>query len=307
MVPRPILRSSRPKLTRWTIAMRRCLSTTVLLTLATVLSGCNLVVLDPKGPIGISERSIIYLATALMLIIVIPVIAMIFAFAWQYRASNTRATYTPNWDTSHKIAVVVALVTCSIVLWLAILTWRTSHTLDPYRPLASATRPITIDVVALDWKWLFIYPELNIASVNEVAFPANVPVNFRITASSVMNSFFIPQLGGQIYAMPGMQTKLSLIAGEAGSYDGMSANYSGAGFSDMKFKAVATSVQGFQDWVAKAASSSDHLSGDAYKALARPSEKSPVAYFSSVDPGIYPALLRMAENKAFPICSARKD
>ena len=307
MVPRPILRSSHRKLTRWTIAMRRYLSTTVLLTLATVLSGCNLVVLDPKGPIGISERSIIYLATALMLIIVIPVIAMIFAFAWQYRASNTRATYTPNWDTSHKIAVVVALVTCSIVLWLAILTWRTSHTLDPYRPLASATRPITIDVVALDWKWLFIYPELNIASVNEVAFPANVPVNFRITASSVMNSFFIPQLGGQIYAMPGMQTKLSLIAGEAGSYDGMSANYSGAGFSDMKFKAVAMSVQGFQDWVAKAASSSDHLSGDAYKALARPSEKSPVAYFSSVDPGIYPALLRMAENKAFPICSARKD
>jgi len=169
--------------------------------------------------------------------------------------------------------------------------------LDPYRPIVSEVEPISVDVVALDWKWLFIYRDLHIATVNEIAFPVNVPVDFRITSASVMNSFFIPQLGSQIYAMAGMQTKLSLIANHAGSYDGISANYSGAGFSDMKFKAIAVSDQEFKDWIAKVKLSSRRLGFDAYKALANPSEKHPVVYFSSVDPALFQAILHEPRHK----------
>lgn len=179
-----------------------------------LLGGCNWVVLDPKGQIGADERSIIMTATWLMLIIVVPVIILIFALAWKYRASNTRAQFTPDWDHSNEIVAAVALAPCVIVLILSVMTWKESHKLDPYRPLESTVPPINVNVVALDWKWLFIYPDQRIATVNEVAFPANVPVNFSITSVSVMNAFFIPQLGGQIYAMPGMQTKLSLMAAE---------------------------------------------------------------------------------------------
>jgi cytochrome o ubiquinol oxidase subunit 2 len=258
---------------------------------AALLGGCQAVVLDPKGQIGEDERSIIVTATLLMLIIVVPVIAMILSFAWKYRASNTRARYMPDWEHSNKIAAVITLVPCTIVLCLGIITWRTSHELDPYRPLVSEVEPISIDVVALDWKWLFTYPDLHIATVNEIAFPVNVPVKFRITSGSVMNSFFIPQLGGQIYAMPGMQTQLSLIAGQTGVYDGMSANYSGGGFSDMKFKAVALSERDFDAWVAKIKQSSKRLTSDVYAVLAMPSEKHPVEYFSFVGPELFQEIL----------------
>jgi cytochrome o ubiquinol oxidase subunit II len=256
-----------------------------------LLGGCNWVVLDPKGQIGADELSIITTATLLMLIIVAPVILMIFAVAWKYRASNTRARYMPDWEHSNKIAAVIVVVPGTIVLCLAVMTWQTSHKLDPYRSIAAEVEPISIEVVALDWKWLFIYPDLHIATVNEIAFPVNVPVTFKITSASVMNSFFIPQLGGQIYAMAGMRTKLSLIANQAGTYDGMSANYSGAGFSDMKFKAVAVSEQEFEDWIARVKLSSQRLSPALYKALAKPSEKHRVEYFSSADPELFQDIL----------------
>jgi cytochrome o ubiquinol oxidase subunit II len=272
-----------------------------------LLGGCNWVVLDPKGQIGLDERSIIATTTLLMLVVVVPVIVMVFAFAWKYRASNTRASFTPDWDSSHKIAAVVILLTCTIVLCLSVVSWKTTHKLDPFRPIASNAEPITIDVVALDWKWLFIYPDLNIATVNEIAFTSDVPVNFKITSASVMNSFFIPQLGGQIYAMPGMQTKLSLIASEPGTYDGMSANYSGGGFSDMKFKAIAMSQQGFDGWVAKVRQSSRRMGPDAYTVLAKPSERNPVEYFSSVDANLHRGILHQALNEAMPVCSASKE
>ena len=260
--------------------------------LATLLSGCKGGILDPKGPIGADEKSLILTATFLMLLVVVPVIVMTLVFAWKYRASNSAAVYTPKWAHSTKIEVVVWTIPVIIVIGLAILAWETTHKLDPYRPLESDKAPIKVDVVALNWKWLFIYPDLGIATVNQLAFPKDTPVNFRITSDVAMNSFFIPQLGGQIYAMAGMETKLHLLANEAGSYDGMSANYSGAGFSGMKFKAIATETpEDFQAWVAKVKAQATPLDAQAYLALAQPSENNPPAYFTAAEPRLFDAVM----------------
>jgi cytochrome o ubiquinol oxidase subunit II len=183
-----------------------------------------------------------------------------------------------------------------IILFLGVLTWKSTHELDPYRPLESSVKPINVEVVALDWKWLFIYPDLGIASVNQLALPVGTPVNFNITSDSVMNSFFIPQLGGQIYAMAGMQTKLHLIADEPGDYAGESANFSGKGFSDMKFRAIASSPEEFNAWVAKVRSSSDRLDMNRYNVVSQPGEKAPVAYFSSVDPKLFHNIIARYNN-----------
>lgn len=264
----------------------------------TLLGGCDLTVLDPHGQVGVEEKSIIITATALMLIVVVPVIIMVFAFAWRYRSSNIKATFAPDWAHSGKIEAVVWVVPCIIIAILASLTWTSSHRLDPYRHIASTAEPINIEVVSLNWKWLFIYPDLHIASVNQIAFPTGVPVNFSLTSDSIMNSFFIPQLGGQIYTMAGMDTKLSLIADAPGSYDGASANYSGAGFSDMKFTAIATDKDGFAKWVAQVKASPTTLGPDSYRLLTEPSEKNPVAYFSNVDATLYHDILNQCVGDA---------
>ena len=259
--------------------------------LALFLSGCNLEVLSPKGDVGMQEKSLILIASGLMLLVVIPVIAMTLIFAWRYRASNTKATYAPKWSHSNAIEAVVWVIPCIIVAILATITWRSTHALDPYKPLAHDAKPITIQAVSVDWKWVFIYPDYGVASVNELAFPTNVPVNFEITSDSVMNAFFIPQLGSQIYAMAGMETKLHLIANEPGSYAGLSSNYSGAGFSDMHFTAVATSQQGFADWINKAKASQLSLDSQTYHALTQPSEKVPVTYYTNVKPGLFNSII----------------
>ena len=213
-----------------------------------LLSGCNMTLLNPKGQVGLDERNLIITATLLMLLVVVPVIVMTFLFAWKYRASNTNATYTPKWNHSTKIEIAVWAVPVLIIIALGYVTYKSTHALDPYKPLESDVKPVTIEVVALDWKWLFIYPEQGIATVNKIVFPAHTPINFKITSDAVMNSFFIPALGGQIYAMAGMQTKLHLIANENAEMDGISANYSGAGFTGMKFKAIATTQEDFDAW-----------------------------------------------------------
>src|SRR5882762_2745684 len=222
---------------------------------AFVLSGCN---------------------TVLMLIIVIPVIALTVIFAWRYRQSNSQATYTPDWDHSTQLELVIWAAPLLIIIALGALTWISSHTLDPYRPLrhldasrtaAAPVKPLTIEVVALDWKWLFIYPEQGIAVVNELAAPVDVPINFRITASSVMNSFFVPALAGQIYAMPGMQTQLNAVINEQGDYEGFSANYSGAGFSGMRFKFRGLGAADFDQWVQSAKSAGRPLDSQGYLQL----------------------------------------
>ncbi|HVS78255.1 MAG TPA: ubiquinol oxidase subunit II [Steroidobacteraceae bacterium] len=255
---------------------------------ALLLSGCQWAVLDPKGPIGVQERSIILTATVLMLIVVVPVIALILIFAWRYRASNEKAEYRPDWSHSNRIEAVVWLIPCIIILALGVIAWRSSHTLDPYRPLDSKVKPIRIDAVALDWKWLFIYPEQKVATVNQVAFPANVPVEFHITSATVMNAFFIPQLGSQIYAMARMETQLHLLASEPGTYQGLSSNYSGDGFSGMTFKAIALpSQQGFDAWLAKVKAAPRKLDAASFARLAAPSENNPVEYYSQVQPRLF--------------------
>ncbi|AOJ75984.1 ubiquinol oxidase subunit II [Burkholderia ubonensis] len=261
------------------------------------LAGCSdLHVLDPKGAVGVAEKSLIATATWAMLIVVVPVILLTLFFAWRYRASNRSATYAPNWSHSTAIEVVIWTVPTLIILFLGVLTWRTTHELDPYRPLQSSVKPIDVEVVALDWKWLFIYPEFGIASVNQLAIPVGTPVNFRITSDSVMNSFFIPQLGTQVYAMAGMQTRLHLIADEAGDYAGVSANYSGRGFSDMKFRTLAEPRAQFDAWVQKVKASSDRLDMTVYGTVAQPSEKAPVRYFSSVDPKLFHNIIAKYNN-----------
>jgi cytochrome o ubiquinol oxidase subunit II len=277
----------------------RCLVRLLPLSAVLLLSGCQWVVLDPKGPIGLQERSIIITATVLMLLVVVPVIALILLFAWRYRASNDKADYRPDWSHSNRIEAVVWLIPCLIIAALGVITWRSSHTLDPYRPLDSKVEPIRIDAVALDWKWLFIYPDQKVATVNQVAFPANVPVEFHITSATVMNAFFIPQLGSQIYAMAGMQTQLHLLANEPGTYQGLSSNYSGDGFSGMTFKAIALpSRQGFEAWLAQVKASQQTLGATAYEQLARPSENNPVAYYSQVQPNLFADIVagRLQEN-----------
>ena len=259
--------------------------------MAALLSGCNMSVLDPKGQVAADEKTLIITATLLMLVVVIPVIFMTLYFAWKYRESNTSATYMPNWSYSHRIEAVCWGVPCAIILVLGVITWKSTHDLDPYKPIESSVKPITIDVVALDWKWLFIYPDQHIATVNEVEFPAGTPVNFRITSDTVMNVFFIPQLGSQVYAMAGMQTQLNLISQTPGVYDGLSTNFSGAGFPDMQFTAHVSSQADFDAWVAKVKSTPATLGLNNYNDLAKASQKDPVKYFSNVEPMLFAAVL----------------
>lgn len=269
-----------------------------------LLGGCNSVLLDPKGDIGVQEKNLILIALGLMLLVVIPVIALTLWFAWRYRASNTRATYAPKWAHSTAIEVVVWSIPCVIVLTLGVLIWHTTHSLDPYKPIESQQKPIRVDVVALNWKWLFIYPDYGVASVNQLAIPVDTPVSFRLTADSLMNSFFIPQLGSQVYAMSGMQTQLHLIANHPGTYAGRSAAFSGPGFSDMHFDTLATSRADFDAWIARAKASPAVLSRGAYQQLAQPGEKAPVALYSNVAPGLFDGVVGqyMRDVHGNPIC-----
>lgn len=258
------------------------------LALTVFLAGCeNQVLLSPKGEVGLAERDLIYFATGLMLLVVIPVIGMTLYFAWKYRATNEKAEYLPDWHHSNKIELAVWLIPIFIIVVLGSVTWIATHKLDPYRPLVSDAKPINVEVVALDWKWLFIYPDLGVASVNEMAMPVDVPVNFTLTSSSIMNSFFIPALGSQVYSMPSMQTKLHLIANHEGVFDGISANYSGQGFAQMRFKAHSFDQAGFDKWVADAKASGQDLSRERYASLVQPSEKAPVQHFAYTDKALF--------------------
>jgi len=265
-----------------------------------LLSGCDSALLDPKGQIGLEQRSLILTAFGLMLIVVIPAILMAVGFAWKYRASNKDAKYSPNWSHSNKVEAVVWTVPILIIIFLAVLTWKTTHALEPSKPLAHDEKPITIEVVSMDWKWFFIYPKQCIATVNEIAFPANTPVEFKVTSNSVMNSFFIPRLGSQIYAMAGMQTRLHLIANEEGSYQGISANYSGHGFSGMKFMAEARSQEGFEQWLAQVKASPSSLQFADYQKLVEPSQNNPVAYYSTVEAKLYDRIVNQFMGHGLP-------
>jgi cytochrome o ubiquinol oxidase subunit 2 len=260
---------------------------------AALLGGCSyLPLLEPKGPIGDSERFVIIAAFLLMLIVVIPVFVLSQWFSWKYRASNTKATYAPKWGYSLKIDLAMWVVPLAIVTALGILSWKGTHSLDPYKPIDSGVKPISIEVVSLDWKWLFIYPEQDVAVVNQLVFPAKVPLSFRITSDTVLTSFFIPPLGSQIYAMPGRQTRLHLLADEPGTYTGQNQQFSGRGYADMHFKAIATSREQFEAWVQKTRQSPDKLDEARYEELEKPSSGHPVTYFSSVKSGLFDYIVR---------------
>lgn len=263
--------------------LKKLLSIALFATIVLTLVGCNTpIVLDPKGSLGVQEKDLIVDALLLMSIIVIPVIFMTFLFAWKYRESNKKATYAPNWYHSTVVEGFVWGIPILIILVLGTITWRTTHSLDPYKPLQSNKKPIEIEVVALDWKWLFIYPDQNIATVNFVEFPVDTPISFKITADAPMNGFQIAQLGTQIYAMAGMQTRLHLIANYPGDYAGRGVNYSGHGFSGMTFTARATSDSDFNQWVQSVKSSGNALSANEYYKLVEPSYDNPVTVYGSV-------------------------
>lgn len=266
-----------------------------------LLAGCHSVLMAPSGDVALQQRNLIITSLVLMLLIIVPVILLTLLFAWRYRASNTKATYKPDWHHSTMLELLIWSAPLLIIIALGALTWVSTHKLDPYRPLErlsegravpAGTKPLVVDVVALNWKWLFIYPEQGIATVNEVAAPVDRPIEFRITASDVMNSFFVPALAGQIYAMPGMQTTLHAVINKPGDYEGFSANYSGAGFSGMHFTFRGLSDDAFGSWVAKA-KAGDALTRAAYTELAKPSENTPVERYASVAPGLFDAIVNL--------------
>lgn len=253
------------------------------------LFSSNMVLFDSKGPIGQAQETLIIVSVLLMAIIIIPVLIMSVYFPYKYRHTNKDAEYKPNWEHSNKIEAVVWTVPCLIILALGWVTYKTSFSLDPREELVSDKEPITIQVVAMNWKWLFIYPEQQIATVNEVAFPVDQPVRFVVTSDTTMNSFFIPQLGSQVYAMAGMENRLNLMATEEGSYRGISANYSGFGFANMRFQAHAKDDADFDQWVEKVKTSESTLNDESYDWLTANAEEQiktphPVTYFATVDP-----------------------
>ncbi len=261
-----------------------------------LLTGCEMVVLHPSGAIAAQQANLLVISTLLMLLIIVPVIVMTLVFAWRYRASNKDAPYTPEWDHSIQLELLIWSAPLLIIIALGALTWIGTHTLDPYRPLdvRQAPRdlpPLHIQVVALDWKWLFIYPEQNIAVVNEAAAPVDVPVRFEITASSVMNAFYVPALAGMIYAMPKMQTTLHAVINKPGEYEGFSANYSGAGFSDMRFRFLGMSPGDFDEWVRKVKANGGELSRAAYLQLEKPSVRESVRGYGGVAPDLFDAVV----------------
>ncbi|WP_336491829.1 ubiquinol oxidase subunit II [Methylobacterium nigriterrae] len=281
---------------------RRALRGLVPLAATGLLTGCNMVVLSPAGDVAVQQRNLLIAATVLMLLVIVPVIALTFLYAWRYRATNAEATYDPDWHHSTQLEVVIWTVPLLIILALGAMTWISTHTLDPFRPLTrlapnkpvpADVKPLTVEVVALDWKWLFIYPDLGVASLNEMAAPANVPITFKITSSSVWNTFHVPALAGMVYAMPGMQTQLHAVMNKEGDFAGLSAHYSGSGFSRMTFGFRSLSQEGFDAWVAKTKASGTRLDREAYLKVEKPSEAVPVQYFGTVENGLFDAVLGM--------------
>jgi cytochrome o ubiquinol oxidase subunit II len=248
-------------------------------------------VLDPQGPIAAAERTILGNATAIMLAVVVPVILMTLAFAWWFRAGNRWARRDPDWAYSGAIEVTVWAIPGLIVLFLGGIGWIGSHALDPGRTLAARAPVLRVQVVALDWKWLFIYPELGVASVNRLVMPTGAPLRLELTSASVMNSFFVPQLGSQIYAMGGMTTTLHLQADRPGTFPGLSAQFSGDGFSDMRFEAVALAPARFDEWLAGVRAGPATLDGARYQALARPAIADAPQAFGHVAPRLFEAII----------------
>jgi cytochrome o ubiquinol oxidase subunit 2 len=247
-------------------------------------------ILDPQGPIGAADKTILIDSVAIMLAIVLPTIVAIFAFAFWFRQSNPRAHHRPDWAYSGRIELVVWSIPALTVILLGGVAWIGSHQLDPAAPVAGTGSPVRIQTVSLDWKWLFIYPDQGIATVNTLTVPVGAPLHFELTSGSVMNAFFIPQLGSMIYTMNGMVTHLELRADNEGNYQGLSSHFSGDGFPDMMFDVHVISPLAFPDWVAKTARGDQILNADSYQKLARPSVESAPPAYRLDDPRLFEAI-----------------
>ncbi|MFN3791746.1 ubiquinol oxidase subunit II [Massilia sp.] len=263
------------------------------------LAGCNTVVMNPTGDIAKQQADLITISVLLMLIIIVPVMILTVLFAWRYR-KGANAKYEPDWDHSTKLELVIWGAPLLIIIVLGLITWVSTHKLDPYRPLdrldenrpiPASTKPLEVQVVALDWKWLFIYPEQGIASVNELVTPIDVPIRFKITSSTVMNTFYIPTLAGMIYAMPGMETTLNAVLNKTGDYKGLSANFSGEGFSHMYFAYKGVTGGEFDAWVQQMKTKPGVLDRADYLSLEKPSVREPVRYYGQVETALFNRIL----------------
>ncbi|KTR84510.1 cytochrome O ubiquinol oxidase [Novosphingobium barchaimii] len=281
---------------------RRRWAAITLLPLTALLGGCDWIVLNPAGDVARQQADLVVISTWLMLLIIVPVMGLTIFFAWKYRAANTEAQYEPEWSHSTQLELVIWSAPLLIIIALGALTWVATHMLDPYRtinrigharPVPATAQPLDVQVVALNWKWLFIYPQQGIATVNELVVPTDRPLRFRITSSAVMNSFYAPALAGQIYAMPGMETKLHAVLNQPGRFEGFSANYSGAGFSHMRFAMRGTDEAGFDRWAAAVRKGAASLDRTAYLTLEKPSEKEPIRHYASVMPDLFDAVVNL--------------
>ena len=282
--------------------MPRLAKSIVLLPLTFLLAGCNAVVMTPAGDVAMQQRDLILISTFLMLLIIVPVLTLVVVFARKYRAGNKDARYEPDWDHSTHLELVIWAAPLAIIICLGAVTWVGTHLLDPYRELGrigpgklvdANVEPLEVEVTALDWKWMFIYPQYNIATVNELVAPVDRPISFKLTSSSVMNSFYIPALAGQIYAMPGMQTRLHAVINQPGEYKGFSSQYSGHGFSGMHFAFRGVDNAEFDQWVSQVRQAPDVLDRNRYLQLEKPSERVPPMHFASVENGLYTAIVNM--------------
>jgi len=278
------------------LSLARRLAGIALLPVIGLLQGCERAVLNPAGDIALQQRDLIYASTALMLLIIVPVLILIVVFAWRYRASNRKATYDPNFHHSTALELVIWSGPLLIIICLGALTWSSTHLLDPFRrldriaegrPVDRTEDPLRVQVVAMDWKWLFIYPDQNVATVNELVLPVDREVRFDITSTNGMNTFYAPTLAGMIYAMPGMQSSLHAVLNRTGEYEGFSANYSGAGFSGMRFRMQGVKQDAFEQWVRQTQATGTPLTTADYMALEHPTEKHPITLYSAAPTGLF--------------------
>jgi cytochrome o ubiquinol oxidase subunit 2 len=248
-------------------------------------------ILDPQGPIGAAEKTILIDSLGIMLAIVLPTIVAIFAFAYWFRSSNARANHWPNWAYSGRIELVVWSVPALTVILLGGVAWLGAHHIDPAKPIEGPSEPLTIQAVSLDWKWLFIYPDHKVATINTLTVPAGVPLQFQLTSASVMNAFFIPQLGSMIYTMNGMATRLNLRADATGTFQGLSAQFSGDGFADMHFDVHVVTSEQFSKWSQDATNAQQALDAQSYQQIAKPSMKNPPVIYRLADPDIFASIV----------------
>ena len=265
-----------------------------------LLGGCNLVLLNPSGDVARQQSDIMITTTIIIALIIVPVLVAIAVIAWRYRASNKQARFDPEWDHSPQLELVVWAVPLLIIIAVGAVSWIGTHKTDPYRPLdriasgkpvPADVKPLEVDVVSLQWKWLFFYPQYGVATVNELAAPVDRPIRFKLTADTMMDSFFVPALAGQVYTMPGMQTILHGVINKPGEYKGFSANFSGSGFTDMRFTFHGMSPQDFDAWIAKVRAAGGDLDRAAYDQLRQPSRDAPVQYYARFEPDLFTRIL----------------